>query len=923
MRPPVATYRLQFNSSFGFKAAKDILPYLSGLGISDIYASPIFKAKRGSSHGYDVVDQNLLNPELGTPEEFEDLIREVKAQGMGWVQDIVPNHMSYSHENEMLCDVLERGNKSRYYEFFDIDWDHSTEGLKGKLLAPFLGDLYGKTLEKGEIRLSYDEAGFSVIYFDFKLPLRLLSYADVLSQGLINLEKKLGERDQELVNLKRVILEAKEEDPDPGLKRKLWELYQHSPEIRNFVDSSLTAFNGSPTDPDSFNLLDKLLSEQLFRLCFWKVASDEINYKRFFIMNDLISLHSERKEIFDHIHSYTFDLAEKGKITGLRIDHIDGLYDPAEYLRETREKLKEGYLVVEKVLLPGEELPASWPVQGTTGYDFLNHQNGITCDKSRRDEFEGLYSQFTGANTSYDDVVYDKKKLIADRHMSGDIDNLARLVKIALGKDRHARDITLSGIKKALTELLILFPVYRIYVRFGEFAERDRNIIIECVRRAKDRNLDLFNELDFLEHFLLQSEKDGNDSLLRLLMKFQQFTGSLMAKGVEDTALYIYNRLISQNEVGGDPGSFGITLDEFHRFNIGRSKNWPDAMNATSTHDTKRGEDARARINVLSEMPEDWERHIDAWSRINVSMKKKVKGKDVPEKNDEYLLYQSLIGAFPTLSDGTSSDDFSSFKERSRNYLIKAVREAKVHSGWVKPDRSYEKAFVSFLDAILDSEEFMVDFGLLQRKVAYHGFLNSLTQTLVKMTAPGIPDFYQGTELWDYSYVDPDNRRPVDFGKRRVYLDEIKKREEKDITGLIGELMATMGDGRVKLFLIHRVLKARRENADLFSKGSYTRLGTEGENQENIIAFVRVYKDAWALTVAPRLTTALSNEGETPPDNPGWLMWGDARLIMPKSSPISWKNAITGQAIRGGKEIYLRDVLGHFPVALLLSKEEG
>ncbi len=915
--PPRAIYRLQFNSHFGFGKAKEIVPYLVMLGISDLYASPIFKAKRGSIHGYDVVDPNLLNPELGTEEEFEALLREVKAHKMGWVQDVVPNHMSYGYENTILSDVLEKGSQSEYFQFFDVKWDHPDEGLKGRILAPFLGDLYSQALEKGEIKLVYGEPGFAIIYYDIRFPLRLKSYVTVLNMRLKNLEQRLGEQDPDIVALKSIISEAGGENPGLGLKKRLWDLYSRSSEVHNFLDSKLKAFNGKIEDTLSFDLLDELLSEQLFRLSFWKVASDEINYRRFFIMNDLISLNTERDSVFEHIHSYLFDLMEKKKITGLRIDHIDGLYDPEEYLRKIRERLGDGYLVVEKILLPGEGLPASWPVQGTTGYDFLNYLNGIFCDISKKDEFERIYFRFTGANISFKEIAYEKKKLMAERHMSGDVDNLARFLKNIFAEDRYGSDVTLSGIRKALIELLVSFPIYRTYVCPRSFSERDRSILKEAARKAKERNLDLFNELDFVEHFLLAPKQDRLDSWLNFIMKFQQFTSPLMAKGIEDTALYNYYCLLSLNEVGGDPGSFGVSLDEFHHFNEDRTKNWPYSMNSTATHDTKRGEDARARINVLSEIPEEWSKHIDAWIRMNEGLKKKVKGRDVPDRNDEYFLYQTLIGAYSLLPE-----ELAMFRERAKNYVIKAVREAKVHSGWVKHDASYEVAFASFLEAILDSEEFLKDFSSFQRKVAHHGMLNSLAQTLVKMTAPGIPDFYQGTELWDLNFVDPDNRQPVDFEKRRRYLDEIMSREETTIEDLMEELLATKEDGRAKLFLIHRTLKARKENATLFAEGEYIRLGIEGRFQENVIAFARRREDAWALTIAPRLTALPGEDEALSKGYPESFAWSDAQIIIPKGAPVSWRSAITNQMIVGEKTMSLRSALSHFPVALLLGKVE-
>jgi (1->4)-alpha-D-glucan 1-alpha-D-glucosylmutase len=910
MRSPLATYRLQFNPLFGFNEAKQIVPYLAELGISDIYASPIFKSKHGSHHGYDIVDHNQLNPELGATEDFEDLAHELEMHKMGWLQDVVPNHMSYSYENLMLSDILERGSNSRYFTFFDINWEHPCKSLKSRLQAPFLKDLYRNCLERGEIKLVFDDKGLAVTYNDLRFPLKLKSYAWILNQGFHDLKRMLGDRNPSIIALMNIIQEADSKDPEPKLKKMLWDLCLQNNEIRRFLDSNLHTLQGRKEIPSSFDLLDDLISEQIFRLCFWKVASFEINYRRFFIMNDLISLNAENKDVFNHIHSLIFDLVKKGRISGLRIDHVDGLNDPTEYLTSVRERLKEVYLVVEKILLLGESLPSSWSVQGTTGYDFLNYMNGVLCDKDRRDEFSRIYSRFTGRNTSYDDVIYESKKLIANSYMSGDVDNLARYVKEILDQDRYATDITFLGIKKALIELLVLFPIYRTYIGPELFSDRDQIIIHETVGKAKEKNPDLLNEIDFLEHLILSTSKES-DRRQKLIMKFQQFTGPLMAKGIEDTAMYIFYRLLSLNEVGGDPRSFGVSLNDFHRFNEERANNWPNSMNATSTHDTKRGEDVRARINVLSEMPEIWKRQILAWSKMNEGLKKRVKGRVVPDKNDEYFLYQALIGSLPF-----ASDDLSLFRDRIKAYIVKAVREAKIHSSWVKPYASYEMAFISFLENILESEEFQKAFCPFQKKVAYFGILNSLTQTLIKITAPGVPDFYQGTELWDFSFVDPDNRRPVDFEKRRSYLKEIARREQEDILDLIKELLSTKEDGRLKLFLIHRALRSRKENANLFSQGIYKPLAFKGISKKNLITFARKQRNAWALIIAPRFTTTL------PGNCLGRQAWGDSRIILPDNTPTIWKNAITDQVIKGAKKAYLGDILQHFPVALLLGKEE-
>lgn len=931
MRTPLATYRLQLNPHFGFRSVVEILPYLSMLGVSDIYASPVFRARKGSPHGYDITDHNRLNPELGTPEEFEALLQEVKARGMGWLQDVVPNHMAYSHENTMLSDVLERGAKSPFFLFFDVEWEHTLESLKGRVLAPFLNELYGDALEEGKIRLEFGEEGFALAYFDLRFPLSLRSYATILSHGLRDLESN-----PEITALKEIILKANEEDPAPDIKDVLWKLYTMSDAVRSFLDSNLAAFNGKVGERESFDLLDELHKEQHFRLCFWKVASDEINYRRFFILNEMICLKTEKEEVFDHVHALVFELLERELITGLRIDHVDGLHDPEGYLTRLRARLKEGYLVAEKVILPGEALPASWPLQGTTGYDFLNCTSGILCDRRGAEKIGEIYSSFTGSSLAFEDVAYEKKMLIADRHMSGDLDNLARLLKKNRGMDRRESDITLSGVKKALREFLVLLPIYRTYVRPGSFGEADRSALREAVKKAKQRNLDLFHEIEFMERFLLEPDDEERERWLDFVMRLQQFSGPLMAKGIEDTAIYAYNRLLSQNEVGADPGRFGATLDEFHSFLKLRAESWPHSLSATSTHDVKRGEDARARINVLSELAEEWEGLVFAWSRMNEGLKGKVRGQEVPDRNDEYFLYQTLIGAFPpSLVDSPSqsqkkgsiedplqlSEDFAAFRKRARSYLVKSVREAKVHSGWVVQDVSYEEAFAAFLDRILDSEEFLKSFLPFQRKSAHFGALNSLSQTLIKITAPGVPDFYQGSELWEYSFVDPDNRRPVDFGRRMSYLKEMPERERADILALIEELLGKKDDGRLKLFLIHRALNARRVNPDLFMRGDYERLKVEGSRSENVIAFARHHAGLWAVTLAPRLVARLVKGGNYPL---GRRVWGDDRIVPSGSAPRTWEDAITGQPLEAQRDgsVRLADALRHFPVSLLIGKEE-
>ncbi|MFP3869644.1 MAG: malto-oligosyltrehalose synthase [Syntrophobacteria bacterium] len=931
MRIPAATYRIQFNPSFTFEAAKGIIPYLAELGISDLYASPIFKARKGSLHGYDIVDPNRLNRELGRESEFQPLIGEAQTLGLGWLQDIVPNHMAFDHHNRMLMDILENGQDSRYFHFFDIDWHHPYESIRGRLLAPFLGKFYGEALEDGEIKLKYDSGGFALTYYGWVFPLKIESYTSLLTYRLSALKKQLGRNHPDFVTLLGILYVLKTL-PSSGnvserknqiefIKRMLWILYSKGGEIKKFLDENIKLFNGASEDPGTYKLLDDLHSEQLFRLSFSKVATEEINYRRFFNINELISLDLKRDEVFTSTHSLIFQAVARNHFTGLRIDHIDGLYDPTSYLRKLRENVEDTFIIVEKILDLEEKLPDFWPVQGTTGYEFMNWVNGLFCKMQNEKAFSRIYTNFTGLKTDYEELVTEKKKLILGKHMGGDVDNLAHLLKTISSRDRYGGDITLSGLKRALVEIMAQFPVYRTYISQDCSRGEDDAYVRLAVARAAQSNPGLSNELGFIQRFLLLEHaehllEEEKEQRLDFIMRFQQLTGPLMAKGFEDTLLYVYNRLVSLNEVGGSPNRFGVSLDGFHRFMEQRFTCWPCSLNATSTHDTKRGEDIRARINVLSELPTEWESNLKTWSRINRGKKQSSKGKKIPDRNDEYFLYQTLVGVFPFYES-----EYPELLERLKAYIIKAVREAKVHTAWLKPDSHYEESFVSFVEALVsdqDGNPFLQAFLPFQKKVACYGIFNSLSQTLLKITSPGVPDFYQGTELWDLSLVDPDNRRPVDFAKRKALLHDVKERARRDTPSLIKELLESKEDGSIKLYLISRALEARKANPELFRKGTYVPLQVSGTFKDHIIAFARVDGSRRALSIAPRLLVPVVAEGEYPL---GSHVWQDTAVVLPPGSAGSWKNALTGELIRGGDSLPVGAVLAQFPVALLLNEE--
>ena len=927
MNIPRCTYRLQFTPAFGFRSALAIVPYLAALGVSHIYASPIFKCKKGSTHGYDIVDHSRLNPELGSEEDFEALISAVKNAGMGWLQDFVPNHMGYDSDNAMLMDVFESGKASRYFQYFDVDWDHPYEYMRGRILAPFLGKFYAECLESGEITLIFDEQGFAVRYYEIRFPLKIESYNDILQRGLPEFEKELGPDDPQYHAFARVldglsaVLSPKEIDRNDKVKRfkaLLMETYNTNDRVRRFIDANLVYFNGNG-DPASFNELDKLLSQQYFRLSFWKVASEEINYRRFFTINELISLSIEEDAVFNDVHRLIFKYIEEGKIDGLRIDHIDGLYDPSGYLARLRESAQDLYIVIEKILAPGEALPRAWPVQGTTGYDFLSIVNGVFCKKENERYFTRIYYNFTKLNMQYHDLMLEKKRLIISKYMAGNIENLAQALKNISSNDRHGRDFTLYGLRRTLVELLATFPVYRTYIVYREHSETDIKYIQEALNLANIKRPGLNYELSFIEKFLTLKFFEGiteeqKSKWLRFIMNFQQYTSPVMAKGFEDTVFYVYNRLLSLNEVGCSPNRFGLSISQFHEFNGARAETFPGALNATSTHDTKRGEDARARLNVLSELPAEFEAHARLWKRLNRTKKTKHENNIYPEANDELLIYQSLIGAFPFSSE-------PDFTDRMKKYIVKAVREAKAHTAWIKPDTAYEQACERFIEQLLepqDGNEFIKDFTSFQRTISWYGLLNSLSQTLIKITAPGVPDIYQGSELWDLKLVDPDNRGPVDFAVRAKMLRNIRERAGGDLPALIGALFAAKEDGCIKLFLIYQVLQARKRSIDLFARGRYLPLETGGRYGANITAYARVYEHAWAVVIAPRFFAAVAAENRVPLNVE---IWQDTFIRLPAEAPPGYVDAISGtNVIARGSVLGVGEALALFPAALLMGQ---
>lgn len=954
--PPLSTYRLQLNASFGFSDARRVIPTLHTLGITDCYVSSYLKAVHGSLHGYDIVDPAALNPELGTEEEYRSFVEALRSRGMGQILDVVANHMGIAKScNPWWLDLLENGPSSHYSSFFDIDWRPVKPELENKVLLPILGDLYGTVLENREIKLGYEEGGFFVTYYDHTLPIAPRSSVQILShrlESLLGEERGTDPHFQELQSIitalsylpsrseqeaQRVIERYREKEV---IKKRIAVLAKESPAVAAFLEENLRQFNGTRGDPKSFDLLDRLLADQAYRLAYWRVAAEEINYRRFFDINELAAIRMENPIVFDKVHALIFRLLQEGAVTGLRIDHVDGLYDPGDYLKKLQEwgrahlpsaesRERPLYLIVEKILNRGESLPEEWPVEGTTGYDFLNLVNGLFVDRDNERSFDYFYGRFTGGRISFEDLVYEKKKLMMEVSMASEINVLGHQLNLLSEKNRRSRDFTLNSLTHAIREIIACFPVYRTYVTDPEqVTDRDRSYLNLAVTRAKRRN-PAVTELvfDFVRDLLLMkypddcSEED-RQAHRRFVMKFQQTTSPVMAKGVEDTAFYIYHRLISLNEVGGHPGQFGIDTKTFHQWMRERQACRPHALSATATHDTKRGEDVRARINALSEMPRAWQRAATSWSWCNQSKKHFIEGKPAPDPNDEYLLYQTLLGAWPFETDQTADD--GTFCRRIQSYMIKAIREAKVHTSWINPNRKYEEAVEAYIRALLErteSNRFLELFLPLQERIAQYGISNALSQLVIKIAAPGVPDFYQGTELWDFNLVDPDNRRPVDHRRRAALLEALSQAETGGRDILIQDLVKNRADGRIKLFVTRTGLQFRKANAALFQEGDYLPLQGYGEKRKHSIAFARRANGEEVIAVVPRLVARLLREAPAMPI--GKAVWEETGLVLsPGSERRSYKNIFTGEILsptlsEGRPVLPLAQIFSAFPVALL------
>ena len=939
-RIPSSTYRLQFNRQFTFVQAREIVPYLDALGISDCYASPYFQARAESLHGYDITDHNKLNAAIGSRAEYDAWISELKSRGMGQIVDFVPNHMGVGEPlNQWWMDVLENGPSSIYAPFFDIEWSPLKTDLQDKVLLPILGDQYGRVLERGELQVGFDAGSFSLGYYEHEFPIAPGTYRRILE---IALEKLDAYKHEEFYAELQSIITALEYLPrrterDSArmeerarekeiIKRRLERRCAEAPQLEQAILDAVTQINGNPGDPRSFDALDQLLHEQSYRLAFWRVAAEEINYRRFFDVNDLAAIRMELPEVFDATHRLLLDLVKAGAVTGLRIDHPDGLYLPNEYFHKLQQRAAEMlginrpadgraiYLVVEKILSGSERLRNEWPVHGTTGYEFGKLLGQLAVDASAEQSITKTFQRFLGHSMHFGHLIYAKKRLVMRLSLANDVTVLGNMLDRLSETNRWFRDFTLDALGRAVQEVIACFPVYRTYLAPGQpVSDEDRAVVERAVVAAKRRNPAIEESVfNFLRDILLFRFPENLDDEARaahthFVLKFQQCTGPIMAKGLEDTAFYIYNRLPALNEVGGEPQQFGVSVEEFHRQNSERQRDWPATLLATSTHDTKRSEDVRARMAAISEISDLWRSSLQRWRTINRRAKSTLDETEAPDANEEYLFYQTLLGTWPVEPSGAPvSNATPEYIERIQAYMAKALKEAKMNTSWIQPNESWDRAMNEFVAKVLDPSprnRFLPSFLPVAERVAQLGAINSLTQVFLKLTVPGVPDIYQGNEIWDLSLVDPDNRRPVDYAKRRELL--------KSLEGVSPEeLLRHWPDGRIKLFVTQRLLRFRRAHPALFHAGDYTPLRVTGPFAESCVAFAREHQGERFVALAPRLSARVG----FPPIGDRWQ---DTRVELPETfAKTKVRDLFTGRELQGKVALPIAEALSVLPFAL-------
>ncbi|RZI83987.1 MAG: malto-oligosyltrehalose synthase [Rubrivivax sp.] len=955
---PRATYRVQLHKDFRFSDATAMVPYLDALGISHLYTSPYLKARAGSTHGYDIIDHNALNPEIGDEDDFERLCASLSRHGMHQLIDIVPNHMGVLQaDNAWWLDVLESGPASLHAETFDIEWAPPAPEMRGQVLLPVLGDHYGKVLEAGELHLSFDAAAgeFWIHYHDHRFPIDPRHYADIL--GHAPAPTLNDDADQEGLQGVQSLLHAlsnlpARDDLSPASrtvrhrdkvlhKRRLAQMADRLAWLPTWIEACLRVLNGTPGDAASFDALDQLIRQQAYRLAFWRVAGDDVNYRRFFDINTLAAVRMEREEVFEATHRTIFQWLQSRKVAGLRIDHPDGLSDPQAYFTRlqsryvsTMRSMDEGdspqalYLAVEKILAEHERLPQDWPVHGGTGYRFSNLVNGLFVDGTHEEAFDRLYADFTGQDRHYDDVLHQAKLDIIATSLSSDLEVLTEaLHRIAQG-DRRTCDFTRNRLRVALTAMAAGCPVYRTYIGERGVSDADRQHVEWATASAKRRSrASELSVIDYLRDILLgaptEADPQRRQAMLNFVSRWQQFTAPVMAKSMEDTAFYRYHRLASLNDVGGDPRHFGLSVSAFHAANQYRARFTPNTMLGTTTHDTKRAEEVRTRLDVLSEMPDAWQEAIERWHTLNQKRATRIDAEVAPSRNDEYLLYQTLVGMWPLHTvDGEALADVC---QRVQAYMLKAVREAKEQTSWITPNEPYESALARFIDALLGQLEpnpFLKDLQALVEQIAVFGAFNSLNLVAFKLTAPGVPDIYQGCETWNFSLVDPDNRRPVDFQALQARHAQVQAMFAggQAEPGALTDLRERWRDGGVKMMFTWRLLQLRSKHPDLFTRGAYQTLSVEGQGAPHVVAYARTLEAQHCVTIGSRLLYTLAG-GDAQALQSGQC-WADTRVALPVDAPRQWRDALTGRVwtVDDGPTASLRlsELLSCWPVAVLV-----
>lgn len=916
---PVATYRLQLHSGFGFDDVRRLLPYFKRLGISHLYFSPIFAAAPGSTHGYDVVDHNQVNPELGGITALYELGSEMLAHNLGLILDIVPNHVGIAGgRNPWWRDVLRYGRDSQYAQYFDIDWEAQPHMSSGVVNYPILGQPFGAALESGEIRIKLIEHDLAICYYDFALPVAPQTYVSIVSLPPLELRSELGDPASlsgllEALEAMRTIDSA----TAPLYLSRFRDIVASEPAISGYIERELDRLNGVPGDPQSFDRLDSILSAQHYRLAYWRISGEEINYRRFFDTNDLAAIRVEREDVFEDTHQLVLDLVAKGIVTGVRIDHVDGLYDPEGYLVRLRSRLRDASadftdkpvpIYVEKILEEDEKLPSTWPVQGTTGYDFAAHVDGMLVDRSNALVTNETYEEFVGQRVHFQQIELAAKRQIVDSSFTGEITVLAaQLYRIAQRHRRH-RDNTLRGLRRTIGAVLASFPVYRTYLSDELDGPQSNEVIERAISEAQRHYPELPDDaLQFLQEvLLLNSEAQQPDEIsqwMHFRCKFQQLSGPVMAKGFEDTALYRYNRLISLNEVGNNPVTFGKPPQEVHRWFQERAAKWPRAMSASSTHDTKRSEDVRYRLHALSEVPQLWRREVHSWARLNGRHRETLYGEPVPDPNTEYLIYQTLVGSYPETGRINKA-----YQERIHEYLTKAMREAKDQTSWIAPDERFEAGVHAFVDAILDrgrSPAFLRRLRSFVNKIQPVGYLNGLSALALKCLAPGFPDFYQGMELCGFFLTDPDNRRPVDYAVREKMIWTLGDLPPRNLT-----------EPETKLWLTQRLIGIRRQVGRLVVDGDYVPLRARGEYADRVFAFERRFRSARLLVVVPRLTLGIEQGRAFP------LLaerWRDTQVVLPEGQ-TRWRDLLAGNDLFTEDTMDCAVLFRELPFAVLLAR---